>query len=80
MREVKILFKRQNTTTLKFTGRYHFILQMMPCSFSLELHLYRKATTQYLYIICIYGVIRLQILFLKHHILLFCHEILKFFS
>jgi hypothetical protein len=37
------------------------------------------ATTRYLYVVCIYGAICLQILFLKHNILLFCHEILNFF-
>ncbi len=38
-----------------------------------------KGTTRYLYVVCIYGAICLQILFLKHHILPFCHEILKNF-
>jgi hypothetical protein len=38
------------------------------------------ATTRYLYVVCIYGAICLQILFLKHHIFLFCHEMLKFFA
>jgi hypothetical protein len=38
------------------------------------------ATTRYLYVVCVYGAIHLQILFLKHHIFLFCHEILKFFT
>jgi hypothetical protein len=38
------------------------------------------ATTRYLYVVCIYGAICLQILFLKHLILLFCHEMLKFFA
>jgi hypothetical protein len=38
------------------------------------------ATTRYLHVVCIYGAICLQILFLNHHILLFCHEILKFFA
>ncbi len=38
------------------------------------------ATTRYLYVVCIYGAICLHILFLKHHILLFCHEILEFFA
>jgi hypothetical protein len=45
-----------------------------------EFYNYLKATTRYLYVVCIYGAIHLQILFLKHHILLFCHEILKFFT
>ncbi len=39
-----------------------------------------SASTRYLYIVCLYGAICLQILFLKNHILLFCHEILKFFA
>jgi hypothetical protein len=38
------------------------------------------ATTRYLHVVCIYGAICLQILFLKHHILLFRHEILNFFA
>ncbi len=37
-------------------------------------------TTRYLNVVCIYGAICLQILFLKHHIMLFCHEILKYFA
>ncbi len=40
----------------------------------------KVATTRSLYVVCIYGAICLQILFLKHHILLFCHEILKNFA
>jgi hypothetical protein len=40
----------------------------------------QPATTRYLYVVCIYGAIYLQISFLKDHILLFCHEILKFFA
>ncbi len=49
-------------------------------SFTLGFRKMTLATTRYLYIVCIYGAICLQILFLKHHILLFCHEILKFFA
>jgi hypothetical protein len=33
-----------------------------------------RATTRYLYVVCIYGSICLQILYLKNNILLFCHE------
>ncbi len=40
----------------------------------------QRATTRYFYVVCIYGAICLQILFLKHHILLFCHEISKYFA
>jgi hypothetical protein len=39
-----------------------------------------SATTRYLYVVYIYGAICLQILLLKHHIFLFCHEMLKFFA
>ncbi len=38
------------------------------------------ATTRYPYVVCIYGAICLQILFLKHHILLFCNEIWNFLN
>ncbi len=40
--------------------------------------IHKTATTRHLYVVCIYGAICLQILFLKHNILLFCHEILNF--
>jgi hypothetical protein len=43
---------------------------------------FSQATTWRLYVVCIYGVIRvcLHILFLKHSILLFCHVIFTFFA
>ncbi len=45
------------------------------CSFSdLEsVDVWSAATTRYLHAICIYSVICLQMLFLKHNISLFCH-------
>jgi hypothetical protein len=37
-------------------------------------------TTWYVFVVGIYDAICLQMLIFKHHILLFCHEILKFFA
>jgi hypothetical protein len=57
-----------------------FAFRDSPTRFLPDFFTNRADTTRYLYVVCIYGAICLQILFLKHHILLFCREIFKKFS